>query len=44
MKTRRKKLYLSNDERFDNLSDDLEEDLLDGNTDSILFTDARRTM
>jgi len=31
-------LYLSNDERFDNLSDDLEEHLLDGNTDSIPFT------
>jgi len=31
-------LYLSDDEKFDNLSDDLEEDLLDKNTDSIPFT------
>jgi len=31
-------LYLSNDEKFDNLSDDLKEDLLDGHTDSIPFT------
>jgi len=30
-------LYLSDDERFDHLSDDLEEHLLDGNTDSIPF-------
>jgi len=35
-------LYLSDDEKFinlsdDNLSDDLEEDLLDGHTDSISF-------
>jgi len=31
-------LYLSDDEKFDNLSDDLEEDLLDGHADSISFT------
>jgi len=34
------KLYFSDDEKFDNIS--LEDDLLDGNTDPILFT--RRTM
>jgi len=32
------KLYLSDDEKFDNLSDDIEKNLLNGNTDSILFT------
>jgi len=32
------KLYFSDDEKFDNLSDDLEKDSLDEHTDSISFT------
>jgi len=31
-------LYLSDDEKFDNLSNAIEENLLNGNIDSILFT------